>query len=157
MADAATSTSQPPSDHYVVIAGFGLPGRFIAELLDYHGVDYSVIELNPAVVRRCQNSRLVQGDVRDPAVLARAGLERATLMAITIPSDQIVHEAVAIVHRLRPELRIIARAEYTSSGLKALKLGAHSAVIAEQVVAREFFRIIDNALTGRDTPAPAAP
>ena len=37
---------------YVVIAGFGVPGRAVAELLAFSGIEHCVIELTPQTVER---------------------------------------------------------------------------------------------------------
>jgi voltage-gated potassium channel Kch len=142
----------------VIIAGFGIPGRYIAELLDYHGVPYSVIELNPSTIKRCTHVQMILGDVREESVLRQAGIEHAVLLAITVPVEETVLQAIAVARRVRPGLRIFARMNYTSSGLKAQSLGADQVITSEQLVANEFFRLIDNALPSfRDVehlPAP---
>ena len=71
-----------PTDPHVIIAGFGIPGRFIAELLDFHEMPYSVIELNASIVERCTKVPIIFGDAREEAVLRAAGIEQATMMAM---------------------------------------------------------------------------
>lgn len=137
-----TNSSSP----YAVIVGFGIPGRFIAELLEYNGVEHCVIELNAAVADRCKTTPIIVGDAREEAVLRQAGIDRATFVAITLPVEDIVHETISAVRKLRPDVHIIARANYTSAGLKAQTLGADQVVVEEQLAAREFFRLIEAGL-----------
>ena len=40
------------NDHFI-IAGYGLPGRAVAEALDHLHLPYCVLELNAATVNRC--------------------------------------------------------------------------------------------------------
>ena len=63
--------SQVPDNHppHALIAGFGLCGRFVAELLDFHSIFYSVVDLNPTTAQRCKNVPVIVGDVREEAVL----------------------------------------------------------------------------------------
>ena len=135
-----------PDRPHVIIAGFGVPGRFIAEALEFHGVPFCVIETNSAVAERCTTVPMVVGDVRDEAILRAAGIERATLLALAIPIDEVVLQTVELTRRIRPDLKIIARVNYTSAGLAAQKLGANDVIVGEQIVAREFFRFIQKEL-----------
>src|SRR5437868_5507781 len=145
---AGTESNHPPVpiEPHVIIAGFGIPGRFIAELLDFHEMPYSVIELNASIVERCTKVPIIFGDAREENVLRAAGIETATMLAITLPLEDVVHQIIQVARRIRPDLRISARVNYTSAGLKAQQLGAEHVVIGEQLIAREFFRLIEKDL-----------
>jgi voltage-gated potassium channel Kch len=145
---ASPSADRPQATQHVIIAGFGIPGRFVAELLDYQFISHCVIEQNPAVAQRCRTTAIVTGDARDETVLKNAGIEHATLVAITLPVEAIVHQVIESVRRLRADVRIIARVNFTSAGLIAQKLGADTVVVEEQLAAREFFRLIAATLAG---------
>lgn len=132
--------SKATSPH-VIIAGFGLPGRVVAELMQRNGVSYCVIEKNPETVARCEQLPMVLGDVRDEQALRRAGIERATLMAMAIPDEEAAAEAVGTVRRLRPDLTVLARVHYTSTAMKLRNMGVHEIVVAERLVAEEFDRL----------------
>ena len=129
---------------FAIIAGFGLPGRAVAEALAAQHIPFAVIETNPDVVHRCAalGNNIHHGDVRDRGVLHRAGVEKATLVAICVPIDRVALEAVSIVRELSPKAHIIARCAMTSMGLEAKQRGADEIVVAEQVVAKEFARVI---------------
>jgi voltage-gated potassium channel Kch len=144
-----------PTDPHVIIAGFGIPGRFIAELLDFHEMPYSVIELNASIVERCTRVPIIVGDAREENVLRAAGIEQATMMAITLPIEDVVHQIIAVAKRLKPDLRIAARVNYTSAGLKAQQLGAEHVVIGEQLIAREFFRVFEKHISKTIEPEKA--
>jgi voltage-gated potassium channel Kch len=125
-----------------VIAGFGVPGRAVAEWMTGHGIAYVVIEANEKIVNRCGKSgtRIIHGDARQEQVLQQAGIERASLFAIAVPAECAALEAVSIARRLNPNIRIIARCSYISGGLDATKRGADETIVAEEVVAKEFVR-----------------
>ena len=113
-----------------------------------HNLSLAVIETNPATVTRCTKAGLniVLGDARDPAVLQRAGIERATDIAVTVPSDEITLAVVDAARKLNSTAHIIARCTFVSGGLEAHRRGANQVVIAEQVVAAEFGRVMDAAI-----------
>jgi CPA2 family monovalent cation:H+ antiporter-2 len=132
----------------VIIVGFGLPGRFVAEILDARKLPYCVIELNPtnaASIAACKK-HVVCGDARDPALLRQAGIESARFLAVTLPDERIVIEVLQIARGINPNVRMMARCNYTSTGLKAEKAGAFAVVVEEQIVALEFAKLISSNL-----------
>ena len=149
--------TKPPTGH-AIIAGFGLAGRATANALIARGIPICVIERNFETVRRCSIAGLsiFQGEATDEQLLRRAGIESAILFAATMPDDPAVLEAVALARRLNPNVRIFARCEYVSTGMKAERRGADEVIIAEKVVATEFGRLIERATLPTGPPAPPA-
>jgi CPA2 family monovalent cation:H+ antiporter-2 len=144
---SAPATAMPPERH-VIIVGFGLAGRAAVNNVIDQGVSYTVIERNPDVVNRCLPGGLniIRGDAREPAVLRDAGIGRATDVAVTIPNDDVTLAVVEQARKLNATARIIARCTFVSGGMEAARLGADDTVIAEQVVAAEFGRVVLAAL-----------
>ncbi len=144
-----------PSHAHVIIAGFGIPGRAVADLLLKRGISFIVIERNSEVVSRCSQGEipLLTGDILHESVLRQAGIDRATLLILAIPDDQTSVAAVALAKRLQPELPIIARCVFTSAGLQATLHGADEVIVAEQVVAREFTRLVGQRFPSSASPA----
>jgi CPA2 family monovalent cation:H+ antiporter-2 len=144
--DSPAASPAPPPE--VIIVGFGLPGRFVAEILDARKLPYCVIELNPtnaASIAACRK-HVVCGDARDPALLRQAGIESARFLAVTLPDERVVIEVLQIARSINPSIRMMARCNYTSSGLKAEKAGAFAVVVEEQIVALEFAKLISSNL-----------
>jgi voltage-gated potassium channel Kch len=129
---------------HAIIAGFGVPGRAVGEILASRQIPFVVIELNPKTVDRCSHSgfHMLEGDVREEHVLRRAGIERASFFAVTVPDDQTALEAVRIARMLNPNVPIIARCHFISNGMEAHRRGATEVVIEEKVVAQEFLRLL---------------
>src|SRR4051794_29325481 len=123
----------------VIIVGFGLPGRFVAEVLEARKIAYCVVELNPSNARSIAACRkpVVCGDARDPALLRSAGIESARILAVTLPDERIVLEVLQIAKQVNPNVRMLARCNYTWAGLKAERAGAFAVVVEEQIVALE--------------------
>ena len=128
-------------DGHVIIVGFGLAGRCVADLLDQAKLDYTIVEQNPVTVetQRSLGRSIVVGSATDTEALIQAGLNTATILALTIPDEDAVLEAIALARRLRPEIHIIARTNYSSKGMKASQLGADDVIKAEQAVALQFY------------------
>jgi Trk K+ transport system NAD-binding subunit len=136
--------ADPAEAAHAIIAGFGVPGRMVAEILESRGIPYTVIETNPATVTRaCKpGRRLVCGDASDAQVLRQAGIELARLLVIAIPDEAAALACTRVARQLNATLRIITRTHYTSIGMEARQLGANEVVIAEQAVAREFAKLL---------------
>jgi CPA2 family monovalent cation:H+ antiporter-2 len=131
------------AETFVVIAGFGVPGRVLAETLKRQGIAYCVIDSNAQTAERCgAGEPIVTGDARRPEVLKAAGIERATLFAATVPDENVVLETIEQARRLNPSVRIVARCHYTSTGMRARQRGASDVVVSEQVVARELDKLV---------------
>jgi len=154
MVDEATTEKQStsPSElaNHAIIAGFGVPGRAFAEWMTLHNMPHIVIEKNESIVARCAASKtlIIAGDIRSEHAMLHAGIKKASLLALTVPIETVVLEAVAIARRLNPTIRIIARVQYISAGLEAVRRGADEAVVAEELAAREFVRLLEG---GRST------
>ncbi len=136
----------------VIVAGFGLAGRWVAEIFDRHGIDYIVVEQNPDTVKRQKllGKKIILGDIAQEPTLISAGIDTADILALTIPDDQAVLKATEVARRLRPGIYIVARTTYSSSGLEAVQLGADAVVKAEQAVANHFYELLLRKL--RSTP-----
>ena len=152
---AGRSTSVPaaaapaaPIERHVIVVGFGLAGRAAVNSIIEQGISYTVIESNPEVVERCipGGLHIIRGDARDADVLRHAGIHRATDVAVTVPNDAMTLAVVEQARKLSATARIIARCTFVSGGMEATRVGADETVIAEQVVATEFGRVITAAL-----------
>ena len=147
MSEPTCDDGQPMSEH-AIIAGFGVPGRAVAEILANRQTPFCVIELNPNTVERCSHRgvHIISGDVCDEQTLRRAGVETASLLVVAVPNDASVLEAVRIARGLNPTLRIMARCRFISTGMEAHRRGADLVVVEEQAVAREFERLMETAV-----------
>lgn len=128
----------------VIIAGFGLAGRWVADIFDRHNIEYVIVEENAETVEtqgklgRC----VVRGNIADEVTLRQAGIAEASILILTIPDEAAVLKATALARQLRPELYIVARTTHSSAGIQARQCGADEVIKAEQVVARHFYEML---------------
>ncbi len=94
----------------VVLCGLGQVGRRVLEYLHAAGIPVVVID------NRCQpeelrldNVRLIQGDFRQPDVLAQADLSRARGVLILTSDDLVNISGALLVRQLHPDLHIVVR------------------------------------------------
>ena len=128
---------------FVVVAGYGLPGRSLVDILRQRRIDYQVIELNPTVCSRVAAGgiHIMAGDAADLETLRQAGVGHASLVALMMPDDQAVLKAVTHVRLINPRVHLIARCAFTSTGLEAMRRGADQTIVAEQVIATELAQL----------------
>jgi CPA2 family monovalent cation:H+ antiporter-2 len=113
----------------------------VADLLDSAKLPYTVVERNSATVETqlALGRKIVRGDATNADTLISAGLHDAAILALTIPDEDAVLEATSLARRLRPDIYIIARTNYSSKGMQASQLGADEVIKAEQAVALLFY------------------
>src|SRR5437667_9862426 len=94
--------SEAPQKPYVLVIGYGMPGRAVVEMARERGVELTVIELNESTVHRCEGGgpRMIAGDARNPEVLKQAEIERATLIVVAIPDEKVGLEVTRQARKL---------------------------------------------------------
>ena len=133
--------------NHVIIAGYGIVGRCVAESLAARKIPFCIVELNPATISRIAHGPVpvIEGDIRDKKTLLLAGFERASTLALAMPDEHQTLEALKLARALRPDIKIIVRCTFSSAGMQAAQMGA-AVVVAEQVVAREFTNTLQKSL-----------
>ena len=128
----------------VIVAGFGLSGRWIADIFDRHEIEYVVVEKNPETVKaqRKLGRAVIEGDISEEETLRQAGIDKASILALTVPDERAVLDATRLARSLKPGIYIVARTLYSSSGMRASQLGADEVIKAEQAVARQFYEML---------------
>lgn len=111
------------SDHAgsVVIIGGGRVGRAAARSFDEAGIPRTIVEQQPD---RIQDDHYVVGDAADLAVLEAAGVRTATGVLITTHDDDVNIYLAIYIRRLRPEIRIVARANLDRNVSTLYRAGA---------------------------------
>lgn len=134
--------AEPTLRGHVVIAGFGRVGQELADALEQRGFQYLVVEYDPRRVAelRKRGAPVVYGDAANPAVLARAGLERARVLAVTLPDPVAAERAVRQGRALNRRLDIVARAHGRSTLRLLHAAGATEVVHPEFEASLEFIR-----------------
>lgn len=124
---------------HIIIAGFGVVGRNLAEHFSARDIDFTIVDLNTGTVLR-QNElghKTVYGDISNIDVLESAGLHDAEAVVITIPDDDMALRAVTTIRRSRPDVFIAVRAGYLSRAIMAHEAGADHVTIEEVATAQD--------------------
>jgi voltage-gated potassium channel Kch len=139
----------------VIVAGFGLAGRWVADIFDRHKVSYVIVDQNHETydTQTKLGRRVICGDISNEQTMREAGIEAASILCLTIPDDQAVLRATELARRLKPDIYIVARTTYSSIGMQASRLGADAVIKAEQAVARQFYEMLVNKLKDANGPS----
>jgi monovalent cation:H+ antiporter-2, CPA2 family len=128
-----------PKSLHVIIAGFGVVGRNLAEHFAAQGITYSIVELNTSTVEKQERlgRRAVFGDISNIDVLESIGIHEADAVVLTIPDDDATLRACKAIRQVRPDVFIAARTSYLSKAITATELGADHVTVEEVVTAQD--------------------
>lgn len=143
---------------YVVIVGAGEVGSYVAGILVREGHEVAVVEANEELARRLDatlNALVVHGSGVSPAVLQRAGVERADLLLAVTAIDEVNLIACMTARKHGGKrLRAVARVRQSAhlaggvAPLSAEDLGLDALVSPEQAIATATLEILHYAGSG---------
>ncbi|MBS1851614.1 MAG: cation:proton antiporter [Acidobacteria bacterium] len=132
---AATQASLVPQDlrQHVILCGYGRVGSEVGTALETFGVPYLVIEVDPDIVEtlRGRGISCLFGDATHERILEEAGLERASLVVLTMPEGDKNHVVVQRIRHLNSGVPILTRAHSSSNQEALLEAGASEVVQPE--------------------------
>lgn len=120
-------------EDHVMIIGFGLNGRNLAEVLRETSIPYVVLELNNDTVRemRRRGEPIFFGDGTRLEVLHKLGLSTARMLVIVISDPASTRRIVQLARKENPRIYIIVRTRYTTEIEDLLRLGANEVIPEE--------------------------
>jgi monovalent cation:H+ antiporter-2, CPA2 family len=134
----ARGIDEPAPQHkglegHVVIIGYGLGGRLLAQALGKSGFPYIALELNAETVRdaRARNEPLYYGDATSREALAHAGVDRARQVVVAINDPRAARRTVNAVKLYAPMTPVLLRCRYLSDHGALVALGANDVVVQE--------------------------
>lgn len=132
---------------HTVILGYGRVGRALADALDQRGLPYLVVELDPQKTRELRKRGVptLLGDAGSPVVLERCHLERARVLAVTIPDLPAAERAIRYARQVPRQgrglpLTIVARGHSEAALAMLRRAGADEVVQPELEGGLEFVR-----------------
>ncbi|MDQ2049910.1 NAD-binding protein [Natronolimnohabitans sp. A-GB9] len=133
------------TDDHVIVCGYGMFGRTVANRLTEQGRDVVVIEIEDGTAQRVREDGhlLVEGDARQEHVLREAGIDRASKVVAAI-DDSNVNIQIAIVGGTAtnaPELLVRVGDEMYES--VAREAGADEVVIPEIVSGQRVTQLLE--------------
>ena len=132
LSPASPGVAQGWNDH-VIIAGYGVAGRALANRLSSEQRRVVVVDLNRKLLRdaKLDGFPARYGDVSTPEVLDHLSAMRASELVLLINDPQALERAVVAARRVAPELVITVRSRYQGEIAQLVSLGATHVVAAE--------------------------
>jgi len=127
-------------DHLIII-GFGVNGKNIAEAAKEAEIPHIIIELNPDTVHKEQamGRPIYYGDATQEAILEVCDIHDARIVVITVPDVSSVRKITALARNLNPNVYLIVRTRYVQEVNPLYQLGANEVVPEEFETSIEIF------------------
>ncbi|MBI5206922.1 MAG: cation:proton antiporter [Candidatus Firestonebacteria bacterium] len=139
--------------NHLIIIGFGLNGKNLAQAAKLAGIQYVIIEMNSDLVKKEKEKgeKIFYGDSSHEAVLECAGIKNAKIIVIAISDPAATRRVTELARRLNPKIDIIARTRYIKEMKPLTELGADEVIPEEYETSIEIFtRVLSIYLIPRD-------
>lgn len=126
---------------HLIIVGYGLTGRHLAEAAATWKVPFLVVDYNPMTVRdeSRKGTPILYGDASTAHVLEQAGIESARVMAVAVPDPVFVRRITKAARDLNPSLHLVVRTRFVGDVEELAALGADEVVVEEYETSIEIF------------------
>lgn len=121
---------------HTIVCGYGRHATEVAQELAKQGMPFVIIENRPDKIEYIRSETdflFVDGDATDDEALKEAGINRASALVITLPSDADNLFVTLSARQMNQGLRIISRASNRADELKIQRAGANHTVVPEQI------------------------
>jgi monovalent cation:H+ antiporter-2, CPA2 family len=118
---------------HVIIVGYGLGGRTLAQVLLETQIPFLVLDLDGEQVKRAltQEIKILYGDCTQEDTLKRAGLKEARMIVFSIADYAATEKAVRLARKMNAGVKIMVRTRLTAQ-VEELKTAGADEVIPEE-------------------------
>jgi voltage-gated potassium channel Kch len=134
---------------HIIVCGYGVVGENLVQHLGAKKSRIVIIESNPEKAERlrAEGYKVVEGDATKSSVLERAGIAKASAIAIVLDDDAKNMFSVITARDMRKDIYIVSRANDEFVKGKLADAGANYVVAPRITAAREIIKEIER--TGR--------
>jgi voltage-gated potassium channel len=117
-------------DH-AIICGYGRIGQVLARQLTEKHFPFLIVDNNAdrVALAHTHGFQALIGDAGEESTLSEARIERAHVLATVLPNDMVNVFITLTARNMRPEMRIIARAEDPATEKKLRQAGANEIIL----------------------------
>jgi voltage-gated potassium channel len=117
--------------NHAIVCGYGRIGQLLARELRDRNFPFLIIDRDADRIElaHTHGHLALQGDAGAEEVLAEAKIERAVVFTTVLPNDMVNVFITLTARNLRPDLRIIARAEDPATERKLKQAGANEIIL----------------------------
>ncbi len=130
-------------DH-VIVVGYGLNGRNLAQVLQGFGIPHVVLDISGEVVQQAIGTGvLIQyGDATNPTVLHQVHIQHAKVLVIATSDPFAMRRIVQLARHENPSIHIVVRTRYLKELKELQELGADEVVPEEFETSIEIARLV---------------
>jgi len=139
-------------DHLIII-GFGVNGRNLAQAARVAGITYVIVEMNPETVRveKAKGEPIYYGDATQDAILQHASIQNARIVVVAINDPTATRRITEMVRRLSQKVHLIVRSRFLQEMAPLHELGADEVIPEEFETSVEIFtRVLTKYLVPKD-------
>jgi len=128
--------------NHIIIAGYGITGKSVARAATLAGIPYTVIEINPEIIRQERSHyrpNFIFGDAVQEEVLLHAGIMQAKTFVVAVSEEEAIPRIIHTARQLSPDVHILARTRHVRNAQHLLDLGADEVISEEFEAALEIF------------------
>lgn len=127
--------------NHVIIIGYGLNGRNLAQVLKEMGIHHLIMDVNINRVReaKAEGHSAYFGDASHPEVLKKMGVDKAKMVVVGISDPISARRIVKTARELNPAVSILVRTRYIREVEDLYRLGANQVIPEEFETSVEIF------------------
>jgi voltage-gated potassium channel len=116
---------------HAIICGYGRIGQVLARELELKDFPFLILDNNAerVALAHTHGYQALMGDAGEESTLSEAHIERAVVFATVLPNDMVNVFITLTARNMRPDLRIIARAEDPATEKKLKQAGANEIIL----------------------------
>ena len=116
---------------HAIICGYGRIGQTLGRELIAKNFPFLIVDNNAerVALAHAHGFQALVGDAGDENTLSEAHIERASVLATVLPNDMVNVFITLTARNMRPDLRIIARAEDPATEKKLKQAGANEIIL----------------------------
>jgi CPA2 family monovalent cation:H+ antiporter-2 len=124
---------KPALADHVIIVGYGINGKNLAQVLRHLKIPHVALETNPFTVNaeRKRGRHVIFGDASKPEILEHAGIDKARIMVIAISDAAASRRTAALARHMNPGIHVIVRTRYLLEVEPLFKLGVNEVIPEE--------------------------
>lgn len=130
--------------NHAILCGYGRAGRILAEELLRSEMPFVIVDVNQDKLgdAEARGMLVLEGNAVEEAVLERAGIARARVLATVLPDDAANVFITLTARELNPSVEIVARAESPSTEKKLIRSGASRVVLPAVIGGQRMAQLI---------------
>lgn len=115
---------------HVLLCGFGRVGQQVARVLERMGHEFLAVDADPLRTRSARQAGdpVVYGDVSEPELLEKIGLEKTSIVVISFSNPTLALRILQEVRKIRGDVPVLVRTQDDSFLLQLQQAGATSVV-----------------------------